>query len=89
MTVWDGLRGLWTLIFPSFIPFISVHLSWVGRGNVGMYKVTDDLCFIVSNVVVFVDLCLFRVAHFLDVAYTLYTHGINAKKSHNPVVPFR
>jgi len=54
-----------------------------------MYKVTDDPSFMVSSVVVFIDLCLFCVAHFLDVAYTLYTHGINAKNSRDPDFPFR
>lgn len=51
-----------------------------------MYKVTDDPCFMVSVVVAFIDLCLVWFAHFLDVAYTLYTHGINAKKSRDRVI---
>ena len=51
-----------------------------------MYKAIDHLCFIASAVAGFIDHCLFCFAHFLDVAYTLYTHGINANKSRDRVI---
>ena len=70
----------------QFLSFISVHLSWVRRGKAGMYKATGNSCFMVSVVVAFIDLCLVCFAHFLDVVYTLYTHGINAKKSRDRVI---
>ena len=48
---------------------------------------TDNPCFIVPAVVAFIDLCLVCFAHFLDVADTLYTHGINAiKKTRDRVI---
>jgi len=49
-----------------------------------MWKAVDDSCF---NIVVirFMDLFLFRFANFLNLAYTLYTHGTNAKKTHDRV----
>jgi len=51
-----------------------------------MYKVIGDSCFIVVG---FTDLCLFCFAHTLDVAYTLHTRGINAKKWRDRVTPSR
>lgn len=51
-----------------------------------MYRVTDNPCFIVPAVVAFIDLCLVCFAHFLDVVYTLYTHGISAKQTRDRVI---
>lgn len=90
MTVWHRVvNRAQGFVTSQFLSFISVHLSWVRRRNAGMYKATDDPCFMVFTVVVFTDHCLFCFPHLLDVAYTLYMHGINAKKSRDRVYPPR
>lgn len=48
------------VVTSQFHSFISVHLSWVRRRNVGMYKATDNPGFMVYAVVVFMELCFAR-----------------------------
>ena len=90
MTVWyrvaTRVQGFQTS--SQLLSFISVYLSWVHRGNAGMYKATYDSCFMAFVLVWCTVICLFWLAHFLDVGYTLYTHGINAKRSRDRVVLF-
>jgi len=64
-----------------FRSFISVYLSWVRRGNAGVYKATDD--FVYDTLV-----GLFRSFKYrcrLHVVYTL----TSAKNSRDRVVPSR
>lgn len=88
MTIWRGVvtRVQGFMTSSQLSSFISVYLSWVRRGNAGMYKASGGSRLVVFIVVQFIDLCLFCFAYILDVAHTLYTHGTNAKKSHDRVI---